>query len=92
MKYIVETCTADEEIISVTVSCRSDASRDYLFRKCAAGMASELYKRELISDATEWQWDLPNIWRNGAVGALWCSKPYYNCTIRREDVDCYIAC
>lgn len=68
MRYIVETCTADEELISVTVSCRSNASIEHLFRKCASFMASELYKRNLINNGTEWHWDLPNIWRNGAVG------------------------
>lgn len=91
MRYIVSTYTEDEEEISIIVSCRATAKTETLFRKCAAFMDSALHKRNLINNGTEWYWDLPNIWRNGAVGALWCDDPFYNVTIRREDCEAYIA-
>ena len=91
MKFIVATCTDNEEIIEVVVSCRCGASIQTLFRKCAEAIGAELYKRNMITPRTTWRYDPPNVWRNGAVGALWFEEPFLNVTIRRKDVEAYIA-
>ena len=91
MKYKVSTWTENEEEIAGTVSCRRDASNKVLFKKCAIEIHHELCKRGLTPDTIRFGYDLPNVWRNGAVGSLWFEKPYYNICIAREGCG-YIAC
>lgn len=91
MRYEVSTYTQDEKEIKITVSVRSDANKKTLFHKCAVEMHHELCKRGLAPETISFGYDLPNVWRNGAVGSLWFEKPFYNICIAREGCG-YIAC
>lgn len=89
MKYIVTTFHNEQEI-TVTVSCRWDAHNKTLFKKCAQEMHHKLCEMRLTPDRISFGYDLPSVWRNGAVGALWFDEPYFHISIERED-GCTIA-
>ena len=91
MKYEVSTYTQDEKEIKITVNVRSDAKMKTVFHMCAVEMHHELCKRGLAPDTISFGYDLPNVYRNGAVGSLWFEKPFYNICIAREGCG-YIAC
>lgn len=91
MKYEVSTCTESGKEIMILVSVRSDASRETLFKKCASEMHHKLNEMGLVPDTIRFGYELPNIWTNGAVGAVWFEDPYYNICIARENCG-YIAC
>ena len=92
MKYEVSTCTENGDEIRISVSARSDMSTENLFKKCAIEMHHELCRRGLAPQTIRFRYDLPNVWRNGAVGSVWFENPLYNICISREDCKCYIAC
>ena len=91
MRYEVSTYTPDEQEIKIIVSMRADADKKNLFKKCASEMHHELCKRGLAPETIRFGYDLPNIWRNGAVGCLWFVEPFYNICIAQEGHG-YIAC
>ena len=84
MKYKVTACVG-EKAYETTVKCRWDANDNTLFQKCANEIATILRKAQEISGRVTYSYDLPNVWRNGAVGALWFNDPFINVTIIRED-------
>lgn len=71
-----------------TVSARADMKTKNLFRKCASVVHSDLARRGVLPCTVSFNYELPNIWVNGAVGAVWFSDPYCNISIIRADGCC----
>jgi len=87
MKYEVTAFINDKEYTK-TVNVRSNAKNETLFVKCAKSILEDLLAAKEIIGHVTINWDLPNVWRNGAIGALWIEKPFVNITIIREDGMC----
>ena len=90
MKYTVTTYDDHENKYETIVSCRLDASTKTLYRKCMSAICSVLRDSDKIPDTITYGYDLPNVWTNGAIGALWIKEPFLNVSIIRED-GCRIA-
>lgn len=87
MKYNVS-CVVNDREYETTVSVRSDATISKLFYKCAMAMCDILWRAKEIFGYVQWNYDKPNIWTNGAVGALWIEEPFINISVIREDGCC----
>ena len=87
MKYNISACVNNTEY-NYTVSCRWDAKTETLFRKCASVVHADLARRGILPDVVSFNYELPNVWTNGAVGAVWFSAPYCNISIVRDDGCC----
>lgn len=87
MKYNVCACVNDTEF-NYVVSARADMKTKNLFRKCASVVHSDLARRGVLPRTVAFNYELPNIWLNGAVGAVWFSDPHCNISIIRADGCC----
>lgn len=85
MKYNVS-CSVNDKDYDVTVSCRWDAKKMALFKKCATEMYFALRKDGV--KPVGYSMDMPNVWTNGGIGALWFVEPFANVSIIREDGCC----
>lgn len=87
MRYNVSAFINDTEY-NYTVSCRWDAKTETLFKKCVSAVHRDLSKTGILPEKVRYSYDLPNVWRNGAIGALWIEKPFCNITVVRADGCC----
>lgn len=87
MKYNVTAFVNDNEY-TVSVSARSDMRVKNLFHKCAAAVHADLARRGILPDSIAVNYEMPNVWINGGVGAVWFSDPYCNISIIRDDGCC----
>lgn len=85
MKYNVS-CVVNDREYEVQVSCRWDAKTKTLFRKCMTELYFALYRDGI--KPVGYSMEMPNIWTNGAIGAVWFVEPFANVSIIREDGCC----
>lgn len=66
-----------------------------LFFKAAKEVVNHIYNNELENDVYTCTIDLPNVWRNGAVGYIalqrMSNKTYIQINLRQKRSKCYIA-
>lgn len=74
-----------DKTIEINVSVRQNAKLQTVFVKCMNEIGRKLIKNGIIPETARYQYDLPNIWRNGCVGAAWFIDPFINITIKQKD-------
>lgn len=73
------------------VSIRSDASLRTQYLRFARAAASSIYRDGATAERSyEYGIDLPNVWRNGCVGAIWLTMggEFYDVQVTRADNGC----
>ena len=75
MKYDVCAIVNDAEY-HVKVTCRIDAKKRTVFRKCMNAIGWKLIEEGVITSKATFGYELPNIWTNGFLGAAWFNDPY----------------
>lgn len=72
MKYTIAVLSGIEEdnVIEKEISVRVDARLETVVRKAAEEIGMVLEKKGLLARPARYCVDMPNIWRNGAVGTL----------------------
>ena len=85
MKYKVTAYAEEDSEICVDVSVRQDAKTETVFRKCMNGIGRKLIERGILKEGAKFQYDKPNLWRNGGVGAAWFCSPFIDVTIQEEN-------
>ena len=83
MKYTVTAHVTESVEVVKEISIRTGAKMGTVFQRCMVEIGRELIERKVIAPSTQYQYDLPNIWRNGCLGAAWFIDPLINVTIRQ---------
>ena len=85
MKYMVDTFVPEEEKeVETVISVRCDAKLENVVRKAVIALMPILGLKKCRYNV-----DMPNVWRNGAVGTLTIDHKYF-VGIRAEGHDAYI--
>lgn len=93
MKYTFAVYTQhDEAGIEKEVNIRADARLKTVVRKAAEEMAEVLVENGLLVRPVSYVADMPNVWRNGAVGTLRIQddKDYFFVGIRHSDSETWM--
>ena len=85
MKYTVTAFVTEDDEVSVEVSVRGNAKTETVFRKCMNEVGRKLIERGILKEGAKFQYDKPNLWRNGGVGAAWFCSPFIDVTIQEEN-------
>lgn len=89
MKYTIAVLSGieDDNVIEKEISVRVDARLETVVRKAAEEIGMVLEKKGLLARPARYWADMPNVWRNGAVGTLCVQddKRNYFIGIRRSD-------
>ena len=89
MKYTIAVLSGIEKdnVIEKEINVRADARLETVVRKAAEEIGMVLEKNGLLARPARYWADMPNVWRNGAVGTLCVQddKRNYFIGIRHSD-------
>ncbi len=72
MDYMPFAYEGDNVYCIKSVKIRSDAKIETVYKKLAFELVREIKRRGVhVNDPFIISYDLPNVWRNGAVGSVW---------------------
>ncbi len=94
MKYTIAVLSGIEEdnVIEKEISVRADARLETVVKKAAEEIGMVLEKKGLLARPARYWVDMPNVWRNGAVGTLFVEddKRNYLIGIRHSDSETWM--
>ena len=94
MKYIIGYCVNEEEK-KLSIDFYGTTTRR-LFKKAAVAVCNALWESGAVAAGQniEYRAEMPNIWTNGGVGAIWlyvAGDLFTDVTIRRKGCNGFIA-
>ena len=95
MKYVVGFSVNEDEYREISIDFYGRTTKR-LFKKAAVAVCNALWECGAVAPGRdiEYRADYPNIWTNGAVGAIWLcvnGELFTDVSLRRKGCEAYIA-